>query len=219
MPSFLKFASDLTQERTHMNARVRQTRARRSRSISFDAYRVEGKMENTSNIFTVKEVAEILRCSKTHVANVLSGKVPGIPPLTHLNMGRRKLIRKEWLDHWLEANKVRQPQRPGATSTKIMAAPHTSSVRSKNEVHAIFPPCQDLLSSAQESEYGMRRKRYQRGSVGLRKHGRVRVWVAQWWEDGSRRTKVVGRAAGMTAAEAQLALADILRPINAGTTK
>ena len=90
-----------------MNARVRQTRARRSRSISFDAYRVQGVVENTSNIFTVKAVAEILRCSKTHVANVLSGKVPGIPPLTHLNMGRRKLIRKEWLDHWLEANKVR----------------------------------------------------------------------------------------------------------------
>jgi excisionase family DNA binding protein len=64
-------------------------------------------MENASNIFTVKEVAEILRCSKTHVANVLSGKVSGIPPLTHLSMGRRKLIRKEWLDHWLETNKVR----------------------------------------------------------------------------------------------------------------
>lgn len=86
---------------------IRQTRTSRSRAILFEAYRVEGEMENASNIFTVKEVAEILRCSKTHVANVFSGRVPGIPPLTHLNMGRRKLIRKEWLDHWLEANKIR----------------------------------------------------------------------------------------------------------------
>jgi hypothetical protein len=52
-------------------------------------------------------VAEILRCSKAHVANVLGGQVPGIPRLTHVSMGRRKLVRKEWLDHWLENNKIR----------------------------------------------------------------------------------------------------------------
>ena len=30
----------------------------------------------------------------------------------------------------------------------------------------------------------MRRKRFQKGSVRPRKHGRNKVWVAQWWEDG-----------------------------------
>jgi Helix-turn-helix domain len=63
-------------------------------------------MEQTSTILTVKDIAEILRCSKTHVGNVLNGKVPGIPRMAHLTMGRRKLVRKEWLDRWLEANKV-----------------------------------------------------------------------------------------------------------------
>jgi len=63
-------------------------------------------MEQTSTILTVKDIAEILRCSKTHVGNVMNGKVPGIPRLAHLTMGRRKLVRKEWLDRWLETNKV-----------------------------------------------------------------------------------------------------------------
>jgi integrase len=63
----------------------------------------------------------------------------------------------------------------------------------------------------------MRRKRFQRGSLGARKHGRVRVWVAQWWENGGRRSKVLGRCAKMTQGEAETILAAILRPINEGT--
>jgi len=63
-------------------------------------------MQEISQILTVKEIAEILRCSKGHVINVLNGKVPGIPRLTHLNVGRRKLVRKEWLINWMDANKT-----------------------------------------------------------------------------------------------------------------
>jgi hypothetical protein len=59
-----------------------------------------------SQILTLEEVAGILRCSKTHVSNVLNGRVPGVPKLTHLAMGRRKLIRREWLDRWMEENKT-----------------------------------------------------------------------------------------------------------------
>ena len=33
----------------------------------------------------------------------------------------------------------------------------------------------------------MRRKRYQKGSVRSRKHGKTKVWVGQWWEDGRKR--------------------------------
>jgi integrase len=44
----------------------------------------------------------------------------------------------------------------------------------------------------------------------------VRVWVAQWWENGCRRTQVLGRVGAMTPVEAQLALTEILRPINEG---
>ncbi len=56
-------------------------------------------------ILTINEVAGILRCSKTHVSNVLAGRVRGIPRLTYLAMGRRKLVRREWLTDWMEGIK------------------------------------------------------------------------------------------------------------------
>jgi excisionase family DNA binding protein len=56
-------------------------------------------------VLTLREVASILRCSKTHVSNAVNGKVPGLPRLTHVAIGRRILIRKEWLDEWMETNK------------------------------------------------------------------------------------------------------------------
>ena len=66
-----------------------------------------GTVENTSSILTIKEVAAILRCSKAHALNVIDGKVRGLPKLTHLSLGRRKVVRKDWLEQWLEANKTR----------------------------------------------------------------------------------------------------------------
>jgi hypothetical protein len=78
-----------------------------SRSTSVAPYGVEGLVETTTNILTIKEVADILRCSKTHAQNVIEGKVNGLPKLTHLSLGRRKVVRKEWLDQWMEANKTR----------------------------------------------------------------------------------------------------------------
>ena len=61
----------------------------------------------SARILTINQVAEILQCSKAHVSNVLNGRVPNFPPLPHFSMGRRKLIRREWLDAWLEAHKCR----------------------------------------------------------------------------------------------------------------
>ena len=55
-------------------------------------------MENTATILTIKEVAELLRCSKAHVQKALVGKIAGVPQLANLRMGRRKLVRKEWLE-------------------------------------------------------------------------------------------------------------------------
>lgn len=62
--------------------------------------------EKECAVLTITEIAKILRCSKTHVSNALNGKVPGIPRLTHFALGRRKLVKREWLDRWLEANKI-----------------------------------------------------------------------------------------------------------------
>ena len=58
-----------------------------------------------SDILTITEVAEVLRCSKAHVCNVLRGRVQGLPKLTHFSLGRRKLVRREWLETWMEQNK------------------------------------------------------------------------------------------------------------------
>ncbi len=60
---------------------------------------------NTRAVLTINEVAALLRCSKAHVCNILNGRVPGVPKLTHFAMGRRKLVRREWLEEWMETNK------------------------------------------------------------------------------------------------------------------
>src|ERR1700722_12223596 len=62
----------------------------------------------------------------------------------------------------------------------------------------------------------MRRKRFQKGSLQSHKHGRYRVWVAFWWEDGARRCKTLGRQSQMTRADAEVALSAILREITPG---
>jgi integrase len=65
----------------------------------------------------------------------------------------------------------------------------------------------------------MRRKRFQKGSLQARKHGRNRVWVACYWEDGGRRSKVLGRCSQMGRGEAEAALSAILQPINSGVAR
>jgi excisionase family DNA binding protein len=63
-------------------------------------------MENVADILTIEEVARILRCSKAHVQNAIQGKLRGLPRLMHFAMGRRKLVRREWLQQWVEAGKT-----------------------------------------------------------------------------------------------------------------
>jgi MarR-like DNA-binding transcriptional regulator SgrR of sgrS sRNA len=60
---------------------------------------------NPDDVLTMADVAEILRCSKSHVANLINGKVQGAPVLTHVAMGRRKVVRRHWLVTWMEAFK------------------------------------------------------------------------------------------------------------------
>ena len=60
----------------------------------------------------------------------------------------------------------------------------------------------------------MRRKRYQNGSLRPRKHGQVKVWVAQWRENGSKRSKVLGRCAEISKSQAKVMLAQIVEPLN-----
>jgi excisionase family DNA binding protein len=53
-------------------------------------------------IMTLEEAAEYLRISKAHLSNVINGKVPGVRPPRFFRAGRRILIRREWLDRWME---------------------------------------------------------------------------------------------------------------------
>lgn len=62
-------------------------------------------------VLTLREVAGILRCSKAHVCNVIGGKVSSLPPLPHLSLGRRILVRRIALEHWLESLEVSSDRR------------------------------------------------------------------------------------------------------------
>ena len=62
--------------------------------------------EDLKEILTVNEVAGVLRCSKNQVQLALEGKLPGLPRMTHLLLGRRKVVRREWLQEWMESNKA-----------------------------------------------------------------------------------------------------------------
>ncbi|HEX5483836.1 MAG TPA: tyrosine-type recombinase/integrase [Terriglobia bacterium] len=55
------------------------------------------------------------------------------------------------------------------------------------------------------------RKRHQEGSLT----NTGGVWIAQWWENGHRRKKTLGRRSELTKSQARLQLAQILSPINA----
>jgi hypothetical protein len=54
-----------------------------------------------NNVLTIAEIATELRCSKAHVFNIIHGKVPGLPPLPVLRIGRRLLVRYEALQRWM----------------------------------------------------------------------------------------------------------------------
>ncbi len=52
---------------------------------------------------TLTQAAAYLRVSKAHLSNVINGKVPGVPPVRSFRMGRRILIKREWVDEWMES--------------------------------------------------------------------------------------------------------------------
>lgn len=59
------------------------------------------------------------------------------------------------------------------------------------------------------------RRRYQKGSLQLRKQGGVWVWLGMWREGEHRRTKTLGKKSEMTKADAKAVLNGILAPLNA----
>ena len=56
-------------------------------------------------ILSIKEVAEMLGCSLSHVRNLLKGKVPNVPRIPHFRSGRVRIIRRVAVLSWLESLK------------------------------------------------------------------------------------------------------------------
>lgn len=67
----------------------------------------------------------------------------------------------------------------------------------------------------------MKRRRYQKGSLQLRKHGGRRVWVVLYYRpDGKRGYHTVGLASEITKSAAQTAVANFMRDqVNGGERK
>lgn len=52
-------------------------------------------------IMDVKTAAHYLGISRSHLSHILAGKVRGVPAIPHVRAGRRALIRRSVIDHWL----------------------------------------------------------------------------------------------------------------------
>ena len=61
---------------------------------------------STDSILTIEQVAQALKCSKSHVYNIINGRVPGVKPLPVICLGRKKLVRRAALEAWKLANEL-----------------------------------------------------------------------------------------------------------------
>ncbi len=59
-------------------------------------------MSTESSVMNLRQAAAYLQVSKAHLSNVIQGKVLGVPPVRSFRLGRRILIKREWIDDWLE---------------------------------------------------------------------------------------------------------------------
>lgn len=83
--------------------------AKTFRSSTFDkrtARRRELSYQEQHEILDVQGAADFLHCSKSHVSNILNGKVPNVPPIPHVPAGRKKLIRRAALVEWFKAQEA-----------------------------------------------------------------------------------------------------------------
>ena len=66
---------------------------------------VPGRLEGP--VLSLAQAADYLQISKAHLSNVINGKVPGLTPVRSFRLGRRVLIKREWIDEWLESAQQR----------------------------------------------------------------------------------------------------------------
>ena len=71
----------------------------------------EAKDAAIPKVLNLAEAAALVRCSRAHLCNIVHGKIPGIPLLPTVRIGRRVLFRRESLEQWLEAVEAAGPRR------------------------------------------------------------------------------------------------------------
>jgi excisionase family DNA binding protein len=59
---------------------------------------------------TLTQAAAYLQITKAHLSNVINRKVADVPPLRCFRVGRRILIKREWVDSWMEATNLKAIQ-------------------------------------------------------------------------------------------------------------
>jgi len=69
--------------------------------LSFRSQRRTNRPMTESNVMTLKEACAFVGCSKAHFCNVANGKIPGLPPLKRIRIGRRVLFVRDSLQEWL----------------------------------------------------------------------------------------------------------------------
>ena len=57
--------------------------------------------DSAAEILTLSEAAKFLRISRSHLLNILKGKVSGVPVLPYIRVGRKLLFRRAALQQWL----------------------------------------------------------------------------------------------------------------------
>jgi len=86
-----------------MNGKQSSTTVREPDILSIDAPD-SASLPPINSVLTVPEVATELRCSRAHVHNLITGKVPGVRPLPSLWLGRRRLILRASFEEWIRTN-------------------------------------------------------------------------------------------------------------------
>ena len=61
----------------------------------------DGATTSRPEIMGMRAAAAYLGVSRSHLSHLLAGKIPGVPAIPHVRAGRRALIRRAMIDHWL----------------------------------------------------------------------------------------------------------------------
>jgi plasmid maintenance system antidote protein VapI len=82
-------------------------------------------------VLTVRDLALELRCSISHVHNVINGKAKHVSKLPAIRMGRKKLVLRDTLEEWKRANEE-------SDLDAMMRSPKTGAVERmiEEEMHA-----------------------------------------------------------------------------------